>query len=90
MYAPVRGPKTAVPLTEAIWTAVQAGTTYWKVKGKKGTIVRTSPESTFRTYTASIPWIIYEHKHTPRVYPGLYTDTSIRREYTLGYIRTQA
>ncbi|KAJ1458647.1 hypothetical protein M885DRAFT_561875 [Pelagophyceae sp. CCMP2097] len=38
--APVRGPKTCVPVTEAIDKALKAGTTYWKVRGKKGTIVR--------------------------------------------------
>ena len=38
--APVRGPKTAVPMTEETLKIATAGTTFWKVKGKKGTIVR--------------------------------------------------
>lgn len=40
IYAPVRGPKTAVPMTEETLKIATAGTTFWKVKGKKGTIVR--------------------------------------------------
>ena len=40
MYAPVRGPKTAVPLNEALLKRVEEGVTFYKVNGKKGTIVR--------------------------------------------------
>ena len=40
MYAPVRGHKTAVPLNEALLKRVEAGVKFYKVNGKKGTIVR--------------------------------------------------
>jgi hypothetical protein len=40
MYAPVRGPKTAVPLNEALLKRVEEGVKFYKVNGKKGTIVR--------------------------------------------------
>ncbi|CAH0377403.1 unnamed protein product [Pelagomonas calceolata] len=40
MYAPVRGPKTAVPLNEALLKRVEDGVKFYKVNGKKGTIVR--------------------------------------------------
>ena len=40
MYGPVRGPKTAVPLTEALLKRVESGVKWYKVNGKKGTILR--------------------------------------------------
>lgn len=39
IYAPVRGPKTCVMLTEKTYELTKK-VTFWKVKGKKGTIVR--------------------------------------------------
>ena len=36
----VRGPKTAVPLNEALLKRVEEGVKFYKVNGKKGTIVR--------------------------------------------------
>ena len=35
MYAPVRGPKTAVPLNEALLKRVEEGVKFYKVNGKK-------------------------------------------------------
>ena len=43
IYAPVRGPKTCVPLTEENLKLAE-NTTFWKVTGKKGTIVRKDKE----------------------------------------------
>lgn len=40
IYAPVRGPKTCVPLTQETLKLVENGITFYKVTGKKGTIVR--------------------------------------------------
>jgi len=40
IYAPVRGPKTCVPLTQATLKLVDDGITFYRVTGKKGTIVR--------------------------------------------------
>jgi len=40
LYAPVRGPKTLVALTAASSKLVDEGVTFYKVTGKKGTIVR--------------------------------------------------
>lgn len=40
IYAPVRGPKTCVMLTEKTFALTEKGVTFYKVKGKKGTIVR--------------------------------------------------
>ena len=44
MYAPVRGPKTAVPLNEDLVSKVEAGSKWYKVGGRKGTIVREGKE----------------------------------------------
>jgi hypothetical protein len=44
MYAPVRGPKTAVPMNAETIEAYDKGTRYYKVGGKKGTIVREGKE----------------------------------------------
>jgi len=44
IYAPVRGPKTCVPLTENTYKLVQEGVTFYSVNGKKGTIVRKEKE----------------------------------------------
>lgn len=44
IYAPVRGPRTAVPMTEAKLELVSKGLTFYKVTGKKGTIVRAAKE----------------------------------------------
>ena len=44
MYAPVRGPKTAVPMNEETIAMHDRGVTFYKVGGKKGTIVREGKE----------------------------------------------
>uniref|UniRef100_A0A7S3K1U2 Uncharacterized protein n=1 Tax=Aureoumbra lagunensis TaxID=44058 RepID=A0A7S3K1U2_9STRA len=44
IYAPVRGPKTCTALTEDTYKLVQQGVTFYKVTGKKGTIVRKDKE----------------------------------------------
>ena len=40
MYAPVRGPQDGYPLNEALLKRVEEGVKFYKVNGKKGTIVR--------------------------------------------------
>mmetsp|Transcript_21650 Transcript_21650/g.69720 ORF Transcript_21650/g.69720 Transcript_21650/m.69720 type:complete len:166 (+) Transcript_21650:81-578(+) len=44
IYAPVRGPKTCVPLTAETLKLTQDGVKFYKVTGKKGTIVRAEKE----------------------------------------------
>lgn len=44
IYAPVRGPRTAVPMSQEKLELVAKGLTFYKVTGKKGTIVRAEKE----------------------------------------------
>mmetsp|Transcript_13134 Transcript_13134/g.39695 ORF Transcript_13134/g.39695 Transcript_13134/m.39695 type:complete len:169 (-) Transcript_13134:621-1127(-) len=44
IYAPVRGPKTCTPLSEETLKIAASGVTFWRVTGKKGTIVRKDKE----------------------------------------------